>query len=134
MKLLYAPPRHFCKKYKAAGLTQMPGAIQLRIEKIYDPNSSKGSHEGSRLYGKATPGAWTKEGSGIPRLTTCSKGSLSLRLKRYASCRTFQFPSITMAVNVMPGWPNLSRRSQAASEAKTEVPCLPESEAIFIVC
>ena len=27
---------HFCKKYKAAGLTQMPGAIQLRIEKIYD--------------------------------------------------------------------------------------------------
>ncbi len=27
---------HFCKKYKAAGLTQMPGAIQLRIETIYD--------------------------------------------------------------------------------------------------
>lgn len=27
---------HFCKKYKAAGMSQMPGTIRLRIEKVYD--------------------------------------------------------------------------------------------------
>ena len=121
---------HFCKKYKAAGLTQMPGAIQLRIEKIYDQILQRALTK-EAAYMESNARCLDERRSGIPRLTTCSKGSLSLRLKRYASCRTFQFPSITMAVNVMPGWPNLSRRSQAASEAKTEVPCLPESEAIY---
>ena len=53
---------HFCKKYKAAGLTQMPGAIQLRIEKIYDQILQRALTKEGRLYGKATPGAWTKEG------------------------------------------------------------------------
>ena len=27
---------HFCKKYKTAGMTQMPGAVRDRIEDIYD--------------------------------------------------------------------------------------------------
>ena len=54
---------HFCKKYKAADLTQMPGAIQLRIERDIRPNSSKGSPRRKPLiWKKQTPGAWTKEG------------------------------------------------------------------------
>ena len=110
---------HFCKKYKAAGLTQMPGAIQLRIEKIYDQNLQRALTKEAAYMEKQRQVLGRKKVRNT-KAYNLFKRLIEFKVETLRFMSTFQFPSITMAVNVMPGWPNLSRRSQAASEAKTE--------------